>query len=69
VAGAWYLTIKERLGLKVCENRVLRRKFGPKREEGAGGWREPHNEELRNFHASPHIVRPSREGGRDGLYM
>jgi hypothetical protein len=35
--------------LRVFGNRVLRRKFGPKREEGAGGWRRPHNEELHNL--------------------
>jgi hypothetical protein len=33
----------------VIENRVLRRIFGPKREEVAGGWRSLHNEELRNL--------------------
>jgi hypothetical protein len=36
---------------------VLRRIFGPKREEVAGGWRRLHNEELRNLDASPNIVR------------
>jgi hypothetical protein len=38
------------------ENRVLRRIFGPKREEVAGGWRRLHNEELRNLYATPHII-------------
>jgi hypothetical protein len=33
----------------VFENRVLRRIFGPKREEVVGGWRRLHNEELRNL--------------------
>jgi hypothetical protein len=41
----------------VSENRVLRRIFGPKREEVAEGWRRLHNEELRNLYASPNIVR------------
>jgi hypothetical protein len=41
----------------VGENRVLRRLFGPKREEVAGGWRRLHNEELRNLYASPYIIR------------
>jgi hypothetical protein len=41
----------------VFENRVLRRIFGPKREEVAGGWRRLHNEELHNLYASPSIVR------------
>jgi hypothetical protein len=41
----------------VFENRVLRRIFGSKREEVAGGWRTLHNEELHNLYASPNIVR------------
>ena len=39
------------------ENRVLRRIFGPKREEGAGEWRKLHNEELNDLYCSPNIVR------------
>jgi hypothetical protein len=35
--------------LRIFENRVLRRIFGPKREEVAGGWRRLHNEELHNY--------------------
>jgi hypothetical protein len=41
----------------VFENRVLRRIFGPKREEVVGGWRRLHNEELHNFYPSPNIIR------------
>jgi len=41
----------------VCENRVLRRNFGPKGEEVAGGCRTLHNEEFHNLHASPNIIR------------
>jgi hypothetical protein len=41
----------------VFENRVLRRIFGPKREEVTGGWRKLHNEELYNLYASPSIIR------------
>jgi hypothetical protein len=41
----------------VFENRVLRRIFGPKRDEVVGGWRRLHNEELRKFYASPNIIR------------
>jgi hypothetical protein len=40
----------------VFENRVLRRIFGPKREEVAGGWRRLHNEELHNLYTSPNII-------------
>jgi hypothetical protein len=36
---------------------MLRRKFEPKREEVAGGWRRLHNEELHNFYASQNIIR------------
>jgi hypothetical protein len=45
----------------VFDNRVLRRIFGPKRKEVAGGWRRLHNEELHNFYASPNIVTEKRE--------
>jgi hypothetical protein len=41
----------------VFQNRVLRRIFGPKREEVAGNWRRLHNEELHNLYASPNIIR------------
>ena len=39
------------------ENRVLRRVFGPKRDEVTGEWRKLHNEELRDFYSLPNIVR------------
>jgi hypothetical protein len=41
----------------VFENRVLRRLFGPKREEETGGWRKLHNEELHKLYSSPNIFR------------
>jgi hypothetical protein len=41
----------------VNENRVLRRRFVPKREEVAGGWRRLHNEVLHNLYASPNVIR------------
>jgi hypothetical protein len=41
----------------VFENRVLRRIFGPKRNEVTGEWRKLHNEELNNLYSSPNIVR------------
>jgi hypothetical protein len=40
----------------VFENRVLRRIFGPKRDEVTGGWRKLHNEELHNLYSSPNII-------------
>jgi hypothetical protein len=41
----------------VFENRVLRRIFGPKRDEVMGGWRKLHNEELRDLYSSPSVIR------------
>jgi hypothetical protein len=40
----------------VFENRVLRRIFGPKRDEVTGEWRKRHNEELNDLYCSPNIV-------------
>jgi hypothetical protein len=40
----------------VFENRVLRRVFGPKRDEGTGEWRKLHNEGLNDLYPSPNIV-------------
>jgi hypothetical protein len=53
----WSLTLKEKHRLRVLENRVLRRIFGPKRDEETGGWRKLHNEELYNLYSSPSIIR------------
>jgi hypothetical protein len=41
----------------VFENRVLRRIFGPKRDEMRGEWIKPHNEELHDLYSSPSIIR------------
>jgi hypothetical protein len=41
----------------VFENRVLRRIFGPKRDEVTGEWRKLRNEELRDLYSSPSIMR------------
>jgi hypothetical protein len=41
----------------VFENRVLRRIFGPKRDEVTEGWRKLHNEKLHNLYSSPSIIR------------
>jgi hypothetical protein len=53
----WSLTLREEHRLKLLENRVLRRIFGPKRDEVKGGWRKLHNEELHNLYFSPSIIR------------
>jgi hypothetical protein len=53
----WSLTLREKHRLRVFENRVLRRIFGPKRDEVTGEWRKLHNEELHNFYSSPDIIR------------
>jgi hypothetical protein len=53
----WSLTSKEEHRLRVFENRVLRRIFGPKRDEVMEGWRKLHNEELRDLYSSPSISR------------
>ena len=45
----WSLTLREERRLRVFENRVLRRVFGPKRDEVTGEWRKLHNEELRDL--------------------
>jgi hypothetical protein len=53
----WSLTLREEHRLKVFENRVLRRIFGPKRDEIIGGWRKLQNEELHNSYSSPNTIR------------
>ena len=42
--------------LRVFENMVLRRMFGPKRDEVTGEWRKLHNEELNDLYCSPNVV-------------
>jgi hypothetical protein len=59
----WSLTLKEEHRLRVFENRVLRRIFGPKRDEVAGEWRKLHNEELRDLYSSPNIIRIIKSRG------
>jgi hypothetical protein len=52
----WSLTLREEHRLRAFENRVLRRTFGPKREDVAGSWRRLHNEEDQNLYASSNIL-------------
>jgi hypothetical protein len=53
----WSLTLRKEHRLRVFENKVLRRIFGPMGEEVPRGWRKLHNEELHNLYASPNIIR------------
>jgi len=49
----WWLTLREERTLSVFENMVLRRIFGPSRDEVPGEWRRLHNEELDDLYSSP----------------
>jgi hypothetical protein len=53
----WLLTLREERRMKVFENRVLRRIFGPKRDDVTGKWRKLHNEGLNDLHSLLNIVR------------
>jgi hypothetical protein len=54
---SWSLILRKEHRLGVFENRVLRRIFGPKRDEVTGGCTKLHNEELRDLYSSPSIIR------------
>jgi hypothetical protein len=58
----WSVTLREEHRLRVFENTVLSRTFGPKRDEMTGDWRKLHNEELHNLYSSPDIIRQSSQG-------
>ena len=72
--------MREEHRLRVFENRVLRRIFGPKRDGVTGEWRKLHNEELNCLYSSPNIIRViksrrmrwaghiARMGERRGVY-
>jgi hypothetical protein len=76
----WSLTLREECRLRVFENKVLRRIFGPKRDEVKGEWRRLQNKELYALYSSPYIIRViksrrlrwaghvARMGARRGAY-
>jgi hypothetical protein len=53
----WSATLREEQRLRVFENRVLRRIFGPKGDEVTGEWGRLYNEELNDLYSSPNIIR------------
>jgi hypothetical protein len=57
INNVWSLTLREEHGLKVFENKVLRRIFGSKRDEVKGRWRKLRNEELHDLYSLPSIIR------------
>jgi hypothetical protein len=59
------------VGLRVLENRVLRRILGPERDEVTGEWRQLHNEELNDLYSSPgicRVIKSNEMGERKGVY-
>jgi hypothetical protein len=57
VCETWSLTLWDEHTLRVLENKVLRKIYGPKWDELTGGWRKLHNEELCSLYSSPSIIR------------
>ena len=53
----WPLTLREERKLRVLENRVLKKIFGPKRHDVTGEWSKLHDEELYNLYFSPNFIR------------
>jgi hypothetical protein len=56
----WHLTLRKEHRPRVFKNTVLRRIFGPKRDEVTGGWRRLHNEELHISYFSTSIIRVTK---------
>jgi len=55
--GTWSLTLRDNSRLRLCENMVLRRIFGPKRDEATWTWIKLYNKEPNDLCSSPSIVR------------
>jgi len=53
----WSLTLREESRLRMFENRVLRRIFGPKRDEVTGKWSKLYNDKINDLHSSPNTLR------------
>jgi len=62
----WTITLREKRSLRVLENRVQRRIFGPKRDEVSREWKKLDNEELNDLYSSPNIVLEELDGR--GMY-
>jgi len=65
----WSLILREERRLRVFENRVLRRIFGPKRDEVTGEWRKLRDEELNDLYSSPNFVRAIKSRMRSARHV
>ena len=65
----WSLTFRDARRLRVFENRVLRRVFGPKRDEVTGEWRKLRNEELSDLYSLPRPLGRPRRRWEDNIKM
>jgi hypothetical protein len=63
------MTLRGENKLRRLENKVLRRIFGPKKDEVAGGWRKLHNEELHDLCSSTSVIRIKSRGMRGGANL
>jgi len=56
----WSLTLTEERRLRMFQSGMLRKLYGPNRDEVTGEWRKLHNEELNDLYSSPNIVRAKK---------